>query len=77
MKSNTNQWTKKCKANEAGWERESGERCESQRRKNKLSRVAFHSVTSHIFGNGISPISDVPVLVFSVSITRCVHKFSS
>jgi hypothetical protein len=25
------------------------------------TRVAFHSVTSHIFGNGISLVSDVPV----------------
>jgi hypothetical protein len=30
----------------------------------QISRVAFHGVTSHIFGNGILPVSYVPVSVF-------------
>jgi len=29
-----------------------------------VTRVAFHGVSSHIFGNGISPVSDVLVSVF-------------
>ena len=39
-----------------------------------VARVALHGVTSHIFGNGISPVSDVLYRYFLVSITRCVRK---